>query len=103
MGSQCSSMTNALKEGFNRQTEEISHGCMNLKIEVSDALYRLPDNVASLVKNIHVPYIPLIMGPFPWLLNYFRPPYNRYYFILTLPFYSHMQAKISHCIYHTHP
>ena len=77
MGSQCSSMAHALKEGFNQQTEEIGHGCKNLKLEATDALLGMPATVASMVKNIHVPYFPIVMGPFPWLLNYVRPPYNK--------------------------
>ena len=77
MGAQCSSMVHALKEGFHQQSEEIGHGLHNLKTEGLEVCQNMPATASSLVKNIHVPYLPLIMGPFPWLLNYFRPPYNK--------------------------
>ena len=77
MGTHCSWMASSVKEGCNQHRKEIRHGLHNLKQEASDAIRSMPASAASLVKNIHIPYFPLVMGPFPWLLNYVRPPYNR--------------------------
>ena len=70
-------MVDSIKEGCKHQGEEIGHGLANLKQEASDTIQSMPSILNSLVKNIHVPYFPLVMGPFPWLLNYIRPPHNR--------------------------
>jgi MFS superfamily sulfate permease-like transporter len=63
--------------GMKEQCEEVTHGFHNLKKEISEAVVNAPQLFKALARNIHIPYLPPVMGPNPWLLYYVMPPFDR--------------------------